>query len=243
MKINDNEIINDVKRVSELLSKPPTKKEYCQHGEYGINTIVRRFGSWNKALEIIVGKINFNTRGENIEKKCAHCNNPITVNKSSEKQNNFCSQSCNAKYNNARMPKRKLKKCCRNCQTPIRANHSFCDNCISNGKHLPGGQKLESKTIKQVLYLNGSNKYGVIRGHAKKVIKDRNYACQKCGYSLHVEACHIAEIHTFPLDTKLSEVNHPDNLLLLCCNCHWEMDNGLWEMVGAVGVEPTTPNL
>ena len=229
MKINENEIIDDVKRVYELLSKPPTKNEYYQHGKYGTNTIVRRFGSWNKALEKIIGNTNINTRGENVEKECTQCHKPITVQKSSEKINNFCSQSCTARYNNSRMPKRKLKNRCKNCDAPIRASYSFCDSCIENGKHLPGGQKLANKTIKQVIYKNGSNKYGVIRGHAKTVVKDRDYVCQKCGYDLHVEACHIAEIHTFPLDAKLSEVNHTDNLLRLCCNCHWEMDNGLWE--------------
>lgn len=50
--------------------------------------------------------------------------------------------------------------------------------------------------------------------------------CQKCGYSLHVELCHIIPVSSFSDDAKLVEINHPDNILVLCNRDHWEFDNG-----------------
>jgi HNH endonuclease len=47
----------------------------------------------------------------------------------------------------------------------------------------------------------------------------------KCGYSKHVEICHIKEVKSFPDDAKIKEINDPSNLLYLCPNCHWEFDN------------------
>ena len=52
--------------------------------------------------------------------------------------------------------------------------------------------------------------------------------CQVCKYSKHVDLAHIQAVASFDKDTaKLKEINHPDNLLVLCKNCHWEFDNGL----------------
>lgn len=50
-------------------------------------------------------------------------------------------------------------------------------------------------------------------------------SCQNCGYNKHIELCHIKPVSEFSLDTKLSIVNAPDNILVLCPNCHWEFDN------------------
>lgn len=50
--------------------------------------------------------------------------------------------------------------------------------------------------------------------------------CVKCGYSKHVELCHIKAIRDFPVTAKLGEVNAKENNIQLCPNCHWEFDNG-----------------
>lgn len=51
--ITDDELLNDVKRVSEMLGgEKLSAKEYRKHGKYGINTFIRRFGGWNKTLEL-----------------------------------------------------------------------------------------------------------------------------------------------------------------------------------------------
>lgn len=69
-------------------------------------------------------------------------------------------------------------------------------------------------------------KYAYIRYTAKAWLSGkRPEICQHCGYSKHVEVCHIKPIASFSADTTLDIVNHESNLLLLCPNCHWEFDN------------------
>ena len=50
--------------------------------------------------------------------------------------------------------------------------------------------------------------------------------CAICGFSEYVEACHIKAISSFPLDTKVREVNSLDTLISLCSNPHTLFDRG-----------------
>jgi 5-methylcytosine-specific restriction endonuclease McrA len=76
------------------------------------------------------------------------------------------------------------------------------------------------------------NKYGqsaafnIVRGRARNAMKHITQ-CQSCGYSKHVEVCHIKPISEFANDTLISDINDITNLHILCPNCHWEFDNGL----------------
>jgi predicted restriction endonuclease len=56
-----------------------------------------------------------------------------------------------------------------------------------------------------------------------------------CGYSKHVEACHIRRIADFPASATVGEINHADNMLVLCPNCHWEFDAGLLSVAAIRG--------
>lgn len=49
--------------------------------------------------------------------------------------------------------------------------------------------------------------------------------CRKCGYDLHVEVSHIRPIHSFGLQSRISEINDLTNMEYLCPNCHWEFEN------------------
>ena len=77
-----------------------------------------------------------------------------------------------------------------------------------------------------------------------KINKLTNKKCVNCGYDSHVETCHMKSINSFSLDTPISKVNSFDNLIILCPNCHWELDNGLLKlssiMAGPAGLEPAT---
>lgn len=70
-------------------------------------------------------------------------------------------------------------------------------------------------------------KYHNIRINARKVMKEANIAkvCKKCGYDKYVEACHIKAICDFAPSALISEINSLDNLMYLCPNHHWELDN------------------
>ena len=51
--IPNEELLADIKRVAKSLNKNPlTQRDYKKKGKYGTNTIRRRFGGWNKALEL-----------------------------------------------------------------------------------------------------------------------------------------------------------------------------------------------
>ena len=43
--------------------------------------------------------------------------------------------------------------------------------------------------------------------------------------SSHVELCHIKAVSSFPPETLLKTVNSKMNVIQLCRNCHWELDN------------------
>jgi 5-methylcytosine-specific restriction endonuclease McrA len=55
---------------------------------------------------------------------------------------------------------------------------------------------------------------------------DKPKQCVVCGYQLHYEICHVIPISDFSIDTSISVVNALSNLIALCPNHHWELDNG-----------------
>lgn len=68
--------------------------------------------------------------------------------------------------------------------------------------------------------------YNLVRARARSVIARLGIkACQTCGYDRHVEVAHKKPIGSFPPETPIDEINAPENLLVLCPNCHWEFDH------------------
>lgn len=52
LRISDNSLIEDMKIVSKVLGKESiSTKDYSENGNYRVQTILSRFGSWNKALK------------------------------------------------------------------------------------------------------------------------------------------------------------------------------------------------
>lgn len=95
-----------------------------------------------------------------------------------------------------------------------------CIKCTNNAQ-------IQYLTIKDAMVSarhGQSAKFNIIRGRARSMYKHIKN-CQHCGYSKHVEVCHIKPIHAFPEDTLISIVNAPNNILILCRNCHWEFDH------------------
>lgn len=223
MKIEKNLLEKDIRRVGVVVNRIPTSKDYIKHGEYGRNTIWNRYGTWNKALLEIFGEVNSLAKEKVKNKECQKCHNIFKPKAPNQK---YCSQSCAAKINNIKVPKRTKTKKCKECGDLISSQATYCSKCISIGKHLGGGLFLSQRTIQDVIYGKGSNRYGVIRKHAKLVAKEQPKICGVCQYNKHVEVCHIKSINSFPINTKIEEVNHISNLVLLCPNCHWEFDHG-----------------
>jgi 5-methylcytosine-specific restriction endonuclease McrA len=67
---------------------------------------------------------------------------------------------------------------------------------------------------------------GEIRRHARLVLRFRARKCANCSYDSYVEVCHVKPIAQFDAEATLSEINDPKNLVLLCPNCHKQLDSG-----------------
>lgn len=227
-KMTEEECISDLKRVRDELSKIPTRAEYYTFGQHGYNTLVRKFGTWSKVLLEVFGETNIFERRPYVDIVCANCGKQGTrkFSETVKTNNNFCNSSCAAVYNNKKYPKIKRMNKCRQCGESISTAYSYCDDCISQGKHLPGGQPLGEKTIQEASLKDGSNKSSAIRGHGRCVAKSIPDECAICGYSKHVDICHKKGINKFPKTALVAEVNHKDNLMKLCKNHHWEFDHG-----------------
>jgi hypothetical protein len=140
--------------------------------------------------------------------------------------NNFCSRSCAAKLNGKLYPKRSrvCKICGEQAVHVIISRGRYCE------EHIPTRCLPDDKiTIEEIINKNKqpSNRYGNIRSRAKEKFRHLT-ACQKCGYDKHIEICHIKPISQFPKDTLVSVINNESNITVLCPNCHWEFDHGLF---------------
>lgn len=159
-------------------------------------------------------------------KYCQHCGKETTNPK-------YCSKSCSAKETN-KIPKRTLSKKCSKCNSIVRNYRSkLCEfhweEHLNNKK-----EKLLDLTINDYINrdcikrLHTSSKYAHVRGLCRSWNKEKtSLPCHICGYSKHVELAHIKPLSSFDLTATLREVNHSNNIIQLCPNCHWEFDNGL----------------
>lgn len=156
---------------------------------------------------------------------CACCNGPIVLkdwHKVSEMlKRKFCSSSCSAKTSN-RIPKRDRKPNanCRLCNIEIPRGKTVCTICIFINRY---SRNVEHRT-KAVL------SHSQIREHSRRILKDREKKCEKCGYERFVEVCHRRPVRDFPDTATLWEINAPENLAILCPNCHWEFDHGMLQL-------------
>jgi len=176
-----------------------------------------------------------------MKRTCQECQQEY---ENKDQRSKFCTRSCAATYNGKMHPKRKRTNKCRACNELITSGFTFCDACITNGKHLRNGTKVENRTLGEEITAKkhrGANMYDHIRQHAARVMKNEQRVCQ-CGYKHHVEVCHIKAIKDFDLTTQISTINARTNLIHLCPNCHWEFDHGILKLVlpasGASGNKP-----
>lgn len=166
---------------------------------------------------------------------CFHCGVPTTNPK-------FCSRSCAASVNSSLFPKRlnyRTPCVCRMCEeTYFRSKtHSapkLCQSCYvlwKNGtaqKETKLGALTSAKSVKGKHPSWKAANVRMLNRQWNKSLLDK--PCAKCGYDLHVELAHIRAISSFPKSATLGEVNHPDNVVQLCRNCHWEFDHSFFKL-------------
>ncbi len=140
------------------------------------------------------------------------------------KTKKFCSRTCSATYNNLNYPERYTSRkrvyysCC-DCAVEVKGGRKRCKSCANAHRVVT-----DTKTLREVIYTahHKSSAFALVRSRARYAVKDQSKVCSNCGYSKHVETCHIKSISEFSLETTLKEINSFSNLSLLCRNCHWE---------------------
>lgn len=162
-------------------------------------------------------------------RKCLQCDQeiPKTRNKS---KNIFCDIKCKEDYRKIHKKMPKLRQNCLHCKEETEVRRKYCNKCVSNRVHQykMSESDYENQPISEIyIEEHRTAKYQAIRNHAKFKMKNKPQVCSECGYSKHVECCHLRAISDFPPETLLNIVNSYDNLVLLCPNCHWELDHGL----------------
>lgn len=217
MKLSNEQIIAMLQDFQKTHSRSPVKRDF----KHISSTISGRFGSWNKALIAA----NLPTKQESHKKQlvvCLSCNKEFLKRYCEiiKSNNHFCSRSCAATFNNKIAIKRQRKNTCMDCGCLITKNRFRCLDCKNKNQ-----ETIANKTINDVILINqSSNRYARIREHARRCYKYIK-SCENCGYSKHVEICHIKPIHSFPINTLVTVVNSKENILILCRNCHWELDH------------------
>lgn len=139
----------------------------------------------------------------------------------------FCSQSCAATYNNHTHPKReKSSRLCKYCKAVVGEQRLVCDDCLHNQSiKIDWSKKTIGELGRGVKHKSAS----IVRTAARHIYEQtgRPRVCRRCGYSKHIEICHIQAIKSFPENTLVSVINSLENLIALCPNCHWEFDQGI----------------
>lgn len=207
-----------------------------------VHTVCRKYGGWSNAIKDVFGKTNVDRDFNKYKLICKNCNKDIYRTKCEIKRvkNSFCSKSCAARYNNSKYPKKisfSKEKLCKICNKKIKSTRKGrCFYCYHNivmkekrKKSILGyGENTLQDAIDQSKNYASKHKYEKIRQHAHRLFDLMNWKkqlCEKCGYDKHVELCHVRPICDFHPETKISEINSTENIMFLCPNCHWELDN------------------
>lgn len=155
-------------------------------------------------------------------KNCKFCENEFIVKWKNQK---FCSVKCVNRINAIKNTKHgkyiKKDKICPECKE----NHQkLTMNCCSHKcQVINKNRSIKKNSISKDIHSN----FTTISSNARRVAKYfKEYRCFKCSYKLHNEVCHIKPVSEFDDNATLYEINHPDNLIMLCPNHHWEFDNG-----------------
>ena len=151
-------------------------------------------------------------------KRCKYCNEVIPYEK---RQNDFCSHSCAATFNNVG-------------NRVTLSEHSYCLNC---GKEIPSGRKYcSNKCQGEFEYKDYINKWknnevsGTkcstdVSNHVRRYLfETHNNSCQKCGWHEVNPYTGLVPLQIHHIDGDCTN-NREENLQLLCPNCHSLTEN------------------
>lgn len=154
-------------------------------------------------------------------KICLTCNNLFSRKKSTWfKKAKFCSMKCFHLSREQNLPK------CKECNQKCKAyDREYCSNfCAKKSIMLPSNLSKGDLFLKRKTWQSART---AIRKHAARVFANhyKYTECICCGYSKHVEVCHIKPVAEFDDSCTILEINNILNLVGLCPTHHWEFDN------------------
>jgi len=166
-----------------------------------------------RSIQVKLNKLGYGENKINTTEKviCGECGEEF-IGKIKDKRK-FCSQSCGAKFNNKKYPKRNPKtkeKNCLNCNTELKhQQHRFCSHNCSTTYHW------NERVIK---IENGDTSFGT-NTYKKYLIRKFGNKCMKCGWNEINPTTGLVPIQLEHKDGN-SENNNLNNLELLCPNHH-----------------------
>lgn len=171
---------------------------------------------------------------------CTYCNKGIIAGESEKLydvlRKRFCDHTCAARHvnrNRTRNPRRAESKGrrCSKCEVLFTVTRK--------GDKMPGDKLCSGCKPKDIASYSKEELFNTrpnwqaarsaIQKHARTSYQNSGLAqkCLECGYSAHVEVCHIKPVSSFKEDALVSEINNVSNLVALCRNHHWEFDHGV----------------
>lgn len=172
-----------------------------------------------KSKEVITAAKNLRIAKYSLNpKKCKHCDNYISYEK---RKLIFCDSTCSATHNNLARGKKLTEWQCLNCQKK-HSNYEWHTGkyCDSKCQH-----EYQSKLIIDD-WLNGGAKskwkYSIPSWAKRYLAEQRGYACEECGITEHNSKPIVLECDH--IDGN-STNNLPENLRLICPNCHSQTPN------------------
>ena len=195
IKISKRDIENYLREQFRKTGKAISKKDFSKDGIPSYNTCLR--------LGISLSKLNNDFLLESYRenpKICKHCLLPMDY---SKRDNIFCSHSCSASFNN-------LKE----------KDFNSCEICFETCSEKYCSRQCSS----QAVYFSGFFNWLFIGRSSVKNPTLRKYLSDIDGYKCGV--CGISEWNGKPITLEVdhidgrSEDNSPDNVRLVCPNCH-----------------------
>lgn len=232
MKIPIETITEDLRKVYQKIGAPPTKIDYLKYGEYGVNTVKRRFaGSWNEAILHAIGRTRIAIRQKPKIHLCKNCGKQVKKQPSRIKKNVFCNQSCSASYNNSHKKYgTRVSKLERWLQTQLLFEYPEIEFVFNDKQIINSELDIYLPSLKLAFELNGIFHYEPIFG-ADKLSKIQNNDGRK------FQACLERGIELCIIDTsrlKYFKIQQAEPYLKIIKRIIKR------KMVGPVGLEPTT---
>jgi hypothetical protein len=181
-----------------------------------IKTSIRR-ATYIKNGDIRCNKCALTLYTESIN--CKHCHKELN-----NKRNKFCSHSCAAKHNNAKKENKTYEsffdeKTGKTISRVIKNN--ICENCGKKYRKSCSAECKRDVYIKRWLRGDetGNYRHGISSVIREYLLKKNDYKCQSCGFSGVNQKTQKSILQIDHIDGRW-ENSSPNNLRVLCPNCH-----------------------